>query len=76
MQYRTLLINSHNLELHPINSGVAVLAAELRARYNLRTPDALQVSVAVQAGCQGFLTDDNGIKRVTELRVVLLDELL
>lgn len=59
-KYRTLLTRSENLELAPVNTDVATLAAELRARYNLRTPDALQVSVALHAGCQGFLTNDKG----------------
>jgi predicted nucleic acid-binding protein len=76
MQYRSLLTNSRNLDLVTIDSPVATLAAELRARYNLRTPDALQVSASLQAGCQGFLTNDKGLKRVAELQVIVLDELL
>lgn len=75
-QYRTLLTSSRNLDLVAIDLEIATLAAKLRARYNLRTPDALQVSVAISTGCQGFLTNDKGIKRVTELRVIVLDELL
>lgn len=41
----------------------------------LRTPDALQIAAALVAGCEAFLTNDAGLKRVTELRVLVLDEL-
>jgi predicted nucleic acid-binding protein len=40
-------------------------AASLRARYGLRTPDALQISVALAAGCSAFLTNDARLQRVT-----------
>jgi predicted nucleic acid-binding protein len=55
---------------------VAENAAELRARYNLSLPDAFQIAAALAAGCEAFLTNDNGLKRVTELRVLVLDDWL
>jgi predicted nucleic acid-binding protein len=50
-------------------------AAELRARYNLSLTDAFQVAAALAAGCQAILTNDLGMKRVTELTILVLDEL-
>ena len=44
-------------------------------KLNLRTPDALQLSAVVEINCQAFLTNDTQLKRVTELRVLILDEL-
>jgi predicted nucleic acid-binding protein len=41
----------------------------------LTLTDALQVAAALNAGCGTFLTNDVTLKRVTELRVLLLDEL-
>jgi predicted nucleic acid-binding protein len=38
-------------------------------------PDALQISVALSAGCDAFLTNDVKLKRLTELRVLAIDEL-
>jgi len=73
--YRDILIKGHNFTLVPVDTDVAERAAELRARYQLKTPDALQVAVALHAGCDGFLTNDLGLKRVTEVRVLVLDEL-
>lgn len=55
--------------------AVAERAAELRARYNLSLTDAFQIAAALTAGCEAFLTNDIALKRVTELRVLVLDEL-
>lgn len=55
---------------------VAERAAALRARYDLRTPDALQIAAVQAAGCQAFLTNDHRLKRVTEPRVITVDDLV
>ncbi len=74
-EYRDLLLHSRNFKLLLIDSTVAERAADLRARYNLRTPDALQTAAALETGCQAFLTNDTQLKRVTEINVLILDEL-
>ena len=75
MQYRKMLTANSDLQLIPVTSQIADSAADLRARYGLRTPDALHVATALDAQCDIFLTNDKGIKRVTELTVRVLDEL-
>lgn len=74
-EYRDLLRHGRNIGLTSINLAIAETAADSRARYNLRIPDALQMAAAIKAGCQAFLTNDSGLKRVTELTVPTLDEL-
>jgi len=74
-QYRDLLLNSDNFETRSVDPHIAERAADLRARYNLRTPDALQIAAALAAGCDAFLTNDAALKRVSELRVLVLEEL-
>jgi len=37
--------------------------------------DAFQIAVALAAGCDAFLTSDNTLKRVSELTILVLDEL-
>lgn len=72
----------HILERHPavrlieLDVDVALRAAELRARYNLRTPDAVQIASALHAGASAFLTNDSDLSRVTELRVIQLTDLI
>jgi predicted nucleic acid-binding protein len=74
-EYRDLLLHSAHFQTLAVNAHEAEQAAELRARYNLRTPDAIQVASAIGAGCEAFLTNDLGLQRVTELRVLVLAEL-
>lgn len=73
--YRAMLYQSRHLELQVINAAIAERAADLRAAYHLRTPDALQMAAALEVGCEAFLTNDAALQRVTEVRVLVLDEL-
>ena len=73
--YRGILLRSHHITLRAIDVPTAEKAAQLRATYTLRTPDAFQVATALQAGCQAFLTNDHGLLRVTGIRVLVLDDL-
>jgi predicted nucleic acid-binding protein len=50
-------------------------AAELRAKYGLALADALQLAMAMGGACEAFLTNDVALKRVTELRILVLEEL-
>jgi predicted nucleic acid-binding protein len=73
--YRELLLNSSNFHTLPINAAVAESAARMRASYGLRLPDAIQIALAVETGCEAFLCNDHSMRRVTELRVLVLDDL-
>ncbi len=74
-RYIDILQNSPNFFTKFINSSIAETAAELRAKYNLRTPDALQIATALENGCDAFLCNDKDLKKVTELKILILDEL-
>jgi predicted nucleic acid-binding protein len=74
-EYRDLLTRSNNLELLGVDVTIAEQAARLRARYSIRTPDALHLATALQAGCQAFLTNDPHLQKVVEIPVLLLSEL-
>ena len=76
--YEELLTTFPNLRILDIDLQVAILAADLRAKYAIRTPDALQIATAVCAGASGFITNDEQLKQVAEegIEVLLLDDLL
>lgn len=74
-EYRDLLLHGINFETLPISAEIAERAAELRAQFRLRTPDALQLATTIETGGQAFLTNDSGLRRVTALPVLVLDEL-
>ncbi len=63
------------LEWIPMSLAIADEAARLRARYRLRTPDAIQMATALSAGATGFVANDAAFRRVTEIDVLLIDDL-
>jgi predicted nucleic acid-binding protein len=73
--YSNLLLSAPNVVCNGIDVSIARKAAELRAAYGLRTPDAIQVATALHTRCEAFITNDTGLRRVTDLRVLILDEL-
>lgn len=74
-EYQNILLNSREFVCLEINRQIAELAANIRAQYNVRTPDSLHLATAIHTNCDAFLTNDLGLKRITELRILVLDEL-
>lgn len=56
-------------ELVALNGAVFRRAAEIRAAYAFKTPDALHLAAAVVGGCSTFLTNDAQLIRFPDLRV-------
>jgi predicted nucleic acid-binding protein len=52
----------------------ADVAAEIRAIHRLRTPDALQAATAARANATAMLTNDPVFHRLTNLKVLVLDD--
>lgn len=73
-QYRTIL--SSKLEMVPLNEIVSIKAAELRAKYGFRTPDAIQLASVISRKGDVFVTNDKGLKKVTEIRVMVLEDIV
>lgn len=69
------LLHFPHLQLAPVTRGVLVRAAETRARYGLRTPDAIMVATAVESGATLAVTNDVAWRKVKELEVVVLRDL-
>jgi len=75
-EFLNVIVGGDNIKFVPIDDqDIALEAAEIRARYNLQLPDAFQIAVALAADCEAFLTNDFTFRRVTELRVLVLNEL-
>lgn len=49
-------------ELVPFGQAVFRKAADIRAKHNFRTPDALHLAAALAGACDVFLTNDAGLK--------------
>ena len=66
-----------HLDIISVDWYVARLASKLRAKYKtIRLPDALQVSAPLLKNYSLFLTNDEKMKKVKEIKVVMLDEYL
>lgn len=72
-QYKEALLEGQ-IKLHPIGEEIAKKAAEIRAKYGFRTPDAIQVSTAIHVGAEVFVTNDAQLRRVTEIKVLYLGD--
>lgn len=67
---------SEGLTTYEILHEVSELSADLRARYNIKTPDAIQIATAVIYGAKVFLTNDPALKKVLDIKTLVLDDLV
>lgn len=68
----TTFFLSPDVRVLPLTAGVCDRAAELRAKYRFKTPDALHLAAAVEHGCDRFLTNDVKLTNCTEITVEIL----
>jgi predicted nucleic acid-binding protein len=73
--YFQLMTEGDDTMFHPVGIQEAGLAAQMRAKYDLRLADAFQAAIAIRTGCQAILTNDAAFRKVSEFRAVILDEL-
>ena len=75
MQYRELF-GAGAVRLLDASYQVFEDAARLRATSGLKTPDAIHAATALGAACALFVTNDSDFRRVQELPVTVLDDVL
>lgn len=70
------LLRNLAFDFLPVTEPVAEIAYRLRAKYpTLRALDALHIAAALDSGCRNFFTNDHPLKQVSELSVILVDEI-
>ncbi len=74
-QYRDILFKTRGLTTMSIFPNIAEEAARLRASYNIRTPDAIQMATATFARADFFLTNDVRLPSLPSLQTLVLDDL-
>lgn len=74
-RYERFLTSSAELELVPIDCALLHAAAQLRARYRIKTPDAIQLGSALRTQCTSFITNDRKLPQIAGLKVIQLSEL-
>lgn len=74
--YRDMILTFPNLMVMDVNLRVSDIASDMRAKYRIRMPDAIQIASAIVGGSQSFITNDEGLKKVKDVNIILLDEWL
>ncbi|MEK7404651.1 MAG: PIN domain-containing protein [Acidobacteriota bacterium] len=73
--FYALLTTYPNLEWAEVTLAIADRAAQLRAEFNLKTPDSIQAATALVRQATGFVSNDPVFRRIKNLDVLILDEL-
>jgi predicted nucleic acid-binding protein len=60
------------LILAEISAAVVERATTLRALHRFKTPDAIHLATAIEAGADTFLTDDAGLTRCPDVHVEVI----
>ncbi len=74
-QYRDILLKTKGHTTISLFPNIAEEAARLRASYNIRTPDSIQMATAILGGASFFLTNDTHLPSLPNLKTLVLDEL-
>ena len=70
-----LILHGANTFFACIDEAIAEQAARLRAEFNITLADALQIATALANGCDGFVTNDLRLKRVSAIPMIAIQEL-
>jgi len=75
-EYKFLLQTFPNLQIVSLDEKIVDIASSLRAKYNIKTPDAIQVASSILAGAKAFVTNKPSLKRINELNIIIMKEAL
>ncbi len=73
-EYKFILQTFPNLKIKSIDAKVAEKAAEIRAEYGIRPPDALQVGASLVNNAEAFITNDKKLKKLKETEIIIMKE--
>jgi predicted nucleic acid-binding protein len=73
-KYYEILLHSKGFSVHEVTHEISELAARLRAKYDIRTPDAILIATGIHYDVGAFLTNDSTLKKVIETKVLVLDD--
>lgn len=72
--YKSLISSLPNFSLFAPNEQIATGAAQIRAKYGLRTPDAIHLATAIESGAKAIIANDRKWHQVKEIKTILLEE--
>ena len=75
-KYEALLTRSRNIHLLELHRPLLRAAAQLRATFGVKPPDALQLAAALTWGCPFYLTNDRELPAIPGMRLLQLRDYL
>jgi predicted nucleic acid-binding protein len=73
-RYRQIITSGPDLIVWEVSRDIIETASSLRARYGIKMLDAIHVASAVVHGADCFITNDQGLRRIGEVRVLILSD--
>ena len=70
------LVRNESVTFRITDELVAIEAVKMRIKYGLKLPDAIQIATAIVSNCDAFLTNDIALSKVTEIRSIVVSELI
>jgi len=75
-RYRGAIRNIPNVSMSRFDVQTGFMAGSLRAQYGLALPDMFQAATALYYPACALITNDRNLRRVKEIDVFLLDEMM
>lgn len=77
MRARKYLLNNFpNLTLKNIDNQIAEEAARINAKHDSGTPASIQMATSIASEADVFITNDHALKKVKDIQVKLLSEII
>ena len=73
---KSKLHSTPNLNIIPVDEKISEAASILKYHYSLSLPDAIQLATSVLNGQEVFISNDIKLKKVKEIKVIILDDFL
>jgi predicted nucleic acid-binding protein len=70
------LVRNESVIFRITDELIAIEAVKMRVKYRLKLPDAIQIATAIVSNCDAFLTNDIASIEVTEIRSIVMSELI
>ncbi|MBU1130435.1 PIN domain-containing protein [Patescibacteria group bacterium] len=71
--YKRIFQQYPNLKVHTADFQIADKTAELRRKYSIKTPDAIQLATAIISNVDLFISNDKNLKKVEEIKTINFD---
>jgi len=71
---KTRLRQTPNLEIISVDAVISEIAAILKYKYSIALPDAIQIATGVVSGQEAIITNDRGLQKIKEIKMIILND--